>query len=86
MPKGMLVAVNVSYDPGWIAMQDGQRLRTEQDAKGFIVLNPIPAQSARILLRYRGTLEQKAMAALSLSAWVAAFAVLFVRRNRPRMG
>jgi hypothetical protein len=76
VPEGELVALQVSADPGWRAMQDGRQIPIETDRLGFIVLRPTASPTARIELRYHGTAEQRVMAGISMLAWVAAFAAL----------
>jgi hypothetical protein len=68
-PAGSLVSLRVNADPGWGPV--------ERDALGFIVLR---AGGGPIELRYRGTLEQRVMAALCALAWVAAL-VVAIRRG-----
>jgi hypothetical protein len=77
VPQGNVVAVQVSNDDGWRAMQNGHALDIEEDRLGFIVLHPSAAANTHIELHYRGTLEQKAMAAVSLLAWLGALIALF---------
>jgi hypothetical protein len=67
-PAGSLVSVRVNADPGWGPV--------ERDALGFIVLR---AGGGPIELRYRGTVEQRAMAALCALAWVGALAMAIRR-------
>jgi hypothetical protein len=62
---GNVVAVQVSNDAGWQARQNGQALEITKD------------HLAHIELRYRGTIEQKVMAAWSALAWVGAILALF---------
>lgn len=73
---GDLVSLQVNADPGWRATQDGREISVEQDALGFIVLQAAPAAATRLELRYRGTAEQRVMAAVCGIAWVAALGVL----------
>jgi hypothetical protein len=77
-PAGQVVAVQVNADPGWRATQDGKAIEMSQDRLGFIVLHPSPAAETLIELRYRGTAEQRIMAAVSVAAWIAALAGLLV--------
>lgn len=82
-PSGRIVSVQVNWDAGWAAYQDGSPLKVEKDRLGFILLRPAASPAARIELRYEGTLEPRVMAALSLAAWLAALAALFfVDRRR----
>ena len=74
---GDLVSVQVNATPGWQAVQDGRGIPIAADSLGFMVLHPAPAPAARIDLRYRGTAEQRIMAAVSLLAWLAAIAMLW---------
>jgi hypothetical protein len=89
---GDAVEVQVNADPGWRAAQDGRNLEMSQDGLGFIVLRAAPAAQTRIELEYRGTSEQRLMAALCILAWLAALTALplfeplrlFVRRGQKR--
>ncbi|HEX7598329.1 MAG TPA: hypothetical protein VF518_08945, partial [Polyangia bacterium] len=63
-PPGTLVAIQVNADPGWRATQDGREIAITRDTLGFVVLHPSPAAATRIELRFRGTIEQRLMAAL----------------------
>jgi hypothetical protein len=76
IPQDNVVAVQVSHDKGWRATENGHALDIEKDRLGFIVLHAAPAAAARIELQYRGTLEQKAMATVSLLAWLGALLAL----------
>jgi hypothetical protein len=69
VPEGMLVAVKVNYDPGWVATQDGQPVGIERDKFGYIVVQARPAGSTQIHLRFNSTLEQRAFALVSMTAW-----------------
>jgi hypothetical protein len=82
VPAGRLVAVQVNNDPGWRATQDGRPIEISQDRLGFVVLHPTAAATTRIELRYRGTAEQRIMAAVSALTWVAALAGLWVSLRR----
>ena len=72
-PAGSLVSVLVNADPGWRV--DGAS--AEKDGFGFVVLR---AGGGAITLRYRGTAEQRIMAALCGLVWVGAIA-LAIRRG-----
>ncbi len=67
---GNLVSVQINADPGWRATQDGRAIAVNRDNRGFVVLGALPAAVAHIELRYRGTAEQRVMAAVSAVAWV----------------
>jgi hypothetical protein len=73
--------VQVNADPGWQATQEGREIEITEDGLGFIVLHPAAAAATSIELRYRGTVEQRVMALVSVLAWVAALAALI--RSRP---
>jgi hypothetical protein len=77
VPSGSVVAVQVNADRGWRAAQDGREIPITRDSLGFMVLHPTPAESTRIDLRYRGTVEQRIMAAICALAWIAIGAVFF---------
>jgi hypothetical protein len=81
-PPGNLISVQVNADPGWRAAQDGHAIALSQDKLGFLVLHPSPAAATRIELSYRGTTEQRLMAALSAVAWIAALSGLVLRGVR----
>ena len=84
VPSGRLVAVKVSWDPGWRATQDGRPIAIEPDKLGFMALAARPAPAAHIELRYGGTAEQRVMAGVSGLAWAAALLALFRRRRQIR--
>lgn len=77
VPEGMVASVQVNYDPGWVARQNGREIPIESDALGLLVLRPLPGPAAHLELRYEGTLEQRLMAAVSALAWVCALAALW---------
>ena len=80
VPPDHVVAVQVSNDEGWQATQDGREIEIGEDRLGFMVLHPSTAAATHIELRYRGTIEQKIMAVVSVMAWVLAVAALFSSR------
>jgi hypothetical protein len=82
IPEGMLVSVQVSHNRGWTATQEGRPLRIDRDNLGFLALSPLAAADARIELRYRGTTEQRVMAAISALAWVSALGGLALVRKK----
>jgi len=71
-----LVSVQVNYDPGWRAQQDGRLVAVERDRLGFLVLRADASPLSRINLKYRGSLEQRVMAALSAIVWIGSLARL----------
>jgi hypothetical protein len=64
------------------AMDDASRprLAVERDKMGFMVVHVESGESAKIRLHYGGTVEQRAMAAVSALAWIASLVAL--ARNR----
>jgi hypothetical protein len=80
LPEAQSVSVKVNYDPGWRAEQDGRQIAIERDGLGFMLLRANASPMARIHLRYRGTLEQYSMGALSAIAWIVGL-VRFVRAS-----
>jgi hypothetical protein len=81
-PPGDAVAIKVNADPGWRATQDGREIPITQDTLGFVVLHPSPAPATRIELRFRGTTEQRLMAALCVLTWLASLFAFFRRSRR----
>jgi hypothetical protein len=69
--------VQVNASPGWTVNQDGRTLSIIPDDLGFITLRPDASAGTRIELRYRGTAEQRIMAAISALAWIAALLALW---------
>jgi hypothetical protein len=77
VPPDTVIEVQVNADPGWRATEAGREIAMTQDQLGFIVLHPAPAAAAHIELRYRGTAEQRIMAAVCILAWAAPLLALF---------
>jgi hypothetical protein len=80
VPQGRVVAVQVNADPGWEAWQNGRTIPIETDRLGFMTLRAASDPAAHIELRYRGTAEQRIMAAVSALTWLAVLAVLVLRK------
>jgi len=80
--QGAVVAVQVNADPGWRAWQDGRAIAVARDRLGFITLPVAASGATHIDLRYRGTGEQRAMAALSAAAWLVALAAVFLAKMK----
>lgn len=72
LPNDELITLQINADPGWRATQDGQAIPILQDKLGFVVLHPVAAAATNIHFRYRGTDEQRIMAAVSVIAWMGA--------------
>jgi hypothetical protein len=81
MVDGMGVSVQVNYDEGWTAAQNGKPLQVLKDNTNFILLRPQPGESM-ILLHYTGSPEHKRYAALSGAAWLIALGWLVIDRRR----
>jgi hypothetical protein len=77
VPGDALVYVHVTHHQGWHATQDGRPIALEKDVLGFIVAKAAPAAQSSIELQFRGTTEQRVMAAISAAAWITALAALF---------
>lgn len=78
--EGRVASVQVNYDSGWRAEQDGRSIAVERDKLGYLVVRAMPSPMARIHLAYRGTPEQYGMAALSLMVWAGS--MIAALRNR----
>jgi len=48
IPGGQLVSVQVNYDPGWRAEQDGRSIAIERDGLGYLLLRANASPAARI--------------------------------------
>jgi hypothetical protein len=85
VPRGMLVALQVTHDDGWQAWQDGKPVALARNALGFMNVLVSPAQSTTIRLHYGGTVEQRLMFVISAIAWIWALIALrrTARRYRP---
>jgi hypothetical protein len=81
-----LVALQVNYDPGWRATQDGREIETAEDRLGYLVLHAAASPATHIELQYRGTREQRVMATLSGLAWIGAWgaAIWHCKQGRER--
>jgi hypothetical protein len=76
IPEGMLVSLQVSYDPGWRASSNGTPIAIAKDNLGFMKLR----SSGPIDLEYGGTAEQKGFAVLSAITWIGA--IVFLCKDR----
>jgi len=70
IPATEVVSLRVNYDSDWRATQDGRPLVIERDPIGYMTLRPAPSPAAHIELNYRGSSEQRIMAALSALVWL----------------
>lgn len=71
-----VVALPISYDPGWSASHGDRPVKVYRDNLGFMMLSAFPNPGHDLILTYRGTPEQYAFAALSALIWLAALARL----------
>jgi hypothetical protein len=55
---GQAVAVQMTYDPGWQATEDGRPLRVRKDGLGLMVIEPDRPGHAAIDLRFAGGAER----------------------------
>lgn len=85
IPEDMAVSVQVNENGGWKAMQDGREILIDKDKLGFMILYAHPAQFTHIELTYRGTNEQRVMAAFSALAWAGSAAGLLMSISRSRL-
>jgi hypothetical protein len=76
VPETMMMSVQVSYDSGWSATSNGRAVPVEKDHLGFMKLRA----TGPVDLEYRGTVEQKAFAGVSLLTWAGALALLWKNR------
>lgn len=81
-PYGYAVSVLVAYDEGWEATQDGQPVRVWPDNFRYLLIESQHSGHARIHLRYRGTREQRVMAAASGGVWIFSLGMLIRERRR----
>jgi hypothetical protein len=72
--RGQVIAVQVTYDPGWEAYANGKRQPVRGDAIGLMVIEPDCHGPCEILLRYTGGKDRFVTRALSLAAMLVALA------------
>jgi hypothetical protein len=84
---GQVVAVQVTYDPGWVARQGGKRLSIKADGLDMMVIEPEATGPAAIDLEFEGGTQRTLMLAisgatiLSLCLWGLAGAVRNTREK-----
>jgi hypothetical protein len=81
IPEGRVVSLKVNYDPGWRAAQDGRPIAVERDRLGYMVLRANASPAANIELRFRGSVEQRVMAALSAITWIGSIAAVMAGKR-----
>lgn len=80
---GQVVAVQMTYTPGWEARVGGERRPVRGDAVGQMVVEPDCSGPCEITLRYTGGMERLVTRGLSGMALLAAVGFAWVgRRNR----
>ena len=72
VPPGRVVSLQVNADAGWRATQNGRQVPLAADGFGFLVIPALSGDQTRIELQYRGTNEQRVMAAVSAAVWILA--------------
>ncbi len=73
---GQIVSVQVTYDPGWQAMANGNTVSVRGDAIGQTVIEPGCAGECEILLRYAGGAQRTLTRCLSAGAMLFALGLL----------
>jgi hypothetical protein len=76
---GQVIAVQVTYAPGWEAFSGGVRQPVRRDGLGLIVIDPACANPCAITLRYTGGPEGTITRAASLFALLVAAGLFFSR-------
>jgi hypothetical protein len=72
--RGQVIAVQVTYDPGWEAYANGKRQPVRGDAIGLMVIEPDCHGPCEISLRYTGGKARVVTRAMSLAAMLVALA------------
>jgi hypothetical protein len=78
----MVITTSINASPGWTALQDGSPVPLTANQLGFLVVQARPSTNSTFVLEYRGTLEQRICAGISVLAWLLSF-WLAARRPRP---
>jgi hypothetical protein len=87
LARGQVLAVQVTYDPGWQARANGRAVPVRASNVGMIVLEPDCAGACTVELEYTGGLEMRLARLARLAAAVAGLAwtaVWISRRRRER--
>ena len=80
VPAGHLVAVAISFEEGWQALQDGVAIPIQPNELGFFTVAPRASAQTEISLRYRAPLETRLAAGVSAICWFSC--LLFWLRSR----
>lgn len=83
---GEVLAVQVTYDPGWIATANGRPARIDRDGIGLMTIRPECDGPCEVDLSFDGGLERKICRALSLLVMLLVAAVGVIRVTRWRAG
>ena len=86
LSPGQVVAVQVTYEPGWEAWSNGHRQAIRGDAIGLTVIDTDCSGPCQISLKYTGGPERTITRTLSLlAALISAFLCTRLRlNNRPK--
>jgi hypothetical protein len=79
---GRMVAVQMTYTPGWEAWVDGERRLVRGDAIGQMVVEPDCSGPCEITLRYTGGMERVLTRGLSAMALLAAVVLVWMGWRR----
>jgi hypothetical protein len=79
--RGQVVAVQVTYDPGWEAYANGRRQPIREDAIDLMVIEPECHGPCEISLRYTGGQDRVVTRAMSLAAMLVALAFGWLGRH-----
>jgi len=81
--SGQVIAVQVTYTPGWEAWAGGRRQGLRGDGLGLMVIDPDCRGACDISLRYTGGREHLLTRGMSLAA--SLFAIAFAMKGRRRI-
>ena len=79
---GEVVALQVNYDPGWEAREDGRLLRIRRDGLGLMIIEPRSTGPGDIDLAFRGGPERNVCSAVSIAAALALLCALLWPRGQ----
>jgi hypothetical protein len=85
---GQDIAVQMTYDPGWQASEDGRPLRVRKDGLGLIAIEPDRTGHAIVDLRFEGGTERKTCAVIGAATGLVLLGLMAPVRWRryPRAG
>jgi hypothetical protein len=81
---GQVVSLQINYDPGWQARQDGRPLRVLRDRIGLTIIEPDRPGPCVIDVEFSGGTERRICSAVSLAAVVALLGMLLWPLTDPR--